>query len=106
MVGVFAELERALIRERVMAGLARAKAQGKKLGRRPTDSAIERQIERALTRGGCGIRKIARELGVGVGPKCLVSGKPGVTAAGYLGAIALARAYRLAKCRWAWHSAM
>lgn len=67
MAGVFAELERAVIRERVMAGLARAKAQGKKLGRRPTDKSTERKIERALSRGNRGIRKIARELGVGVG---------------------------------------
>jgi fumarylacetoacetate (FAA) hydrolase len=34
MMGVFAEFERAMIRERVRAGLERAKAQGKKLGRR------------------------------------------------------------------------
>jgi DNA invertase Pin-like site-specific DNA recombinase len=67
MAGVFAELERAVIRERVMAGLARARAQGKKLGRRPTDKSTERKIERALSRGNRGIRKIARELGVGVG---------------------------------------
>jgi DNA invertase Pin-like site-specific DNA recombinase len=33
MLGVFAEFERAILRERVFAGLARAKAQGKKLGR-------------------------------------------------------------------------
>jgi DNA invertase Pin-like site-specific DNA recombinase len=33
MLGVFSEFERAIIRERVNAGLARAKAQGKKLGR-------------------------------------------------------------------------
>ena len=67
MAGVFAELERAVIRERVMAGLARAKAEGKVLGRRRTDKVIERKIERALARGDRGIRKIARELGVGVG---------------------------------------
>jgi DNA invertase Pin-like site-specific DNA recombinase len=67
MVGVFAELERAIIRERVMAGLARAKAEGKTLGRKRTDKATERKIERALTRGDRGIRKIAREIGVGVG---------------------------------------
>ena len=34
MLGVFAEFERAMIRERVMAGLARARADGKQLGRR------------------------------------------------------------------------
>jgi len=67
MVGVFAELERAIIRERVMAGLARAKAEGKTLGRRRTDRRVEKKIERALTRGDRGIRKIAREIGVGVG---------------------------------------
>jgi DNA invertase Pin-like site-specific DNA recombinase len=33
MLGVFAEFERAMIRERVMAGLARARADGKQLGR-------------------------------------------------------------------------
>src|SRR5690554_6097031 len=33
MLGVFAEFERAMIQERVKAGLARAKAQGKVLGR-------------------------------------------------------------------------
>ena len=32
MLGVFAEFERAMIRERVMAGLARAKADGRGLG--------------------------------------------------------------------------
>ena len=67
MAGVLAELERAVIRERVMAGLARARAEGKKLGRRPTDKSTERKIERALSRGNHGIGKIARELGVGVG---------------------------------------
>src|ERR1051325_2200657 len=35
MMGVFAEFERAIIVERVKAGLARARAQGKRLGRRP-----------------------------------------------------------------------
>lgn len=67
MAGVFSEWEREVIRERVMAGLARAKAQGKKLGRRRTDRAIERKIERALTRGDMGVKKIARTVGVGVG---------------------------------------
>jgi DNA invertase Pin-like site-specific DNA recombinase len=67
MVGVFAELERAVIRERVKAGLDRARAQGTKLGRRPIDRATETKIRRALKRGDRGIRKIAREIGVGVG---------------------------------------
>jgi DNA invertase Pin-like site-specific DNA recombinase len=67
MIGVFAELERAVIRERVMAGLSRARAEGKTLGRKRTDKSIERKIERALARGDRGIRKIAREIGVGTG---------------------------------------
>jgi len=67
MVGVFAELERAVIRERVMAGLARARAEGKKLGRKRTDRSVERKIERALSRGDRGIRKIAQDIGVGTG---------------------------------------
>ena len=39
MMGVFAEFERAMIRERVNAGLARARAQGKTLGRPRRDDA-------------------------------------------------------------------
>src|ERR1700684_4281015 len=38
MMGVFAEFERAMIQERVRAGLERAKAQGKRLGRPSTDA--------------------------------------------------------------------
>jgi len=37
MMGVFAEFERAIIQERVRAGLARARADGTKLGRPKTD---------------------------------------------------------------------
>jgi DNA invertase Pin-like site-specific DNA recombinase len=65
MCGVFAEFERAMIRERVKAGLERARAQGKILGRPRTPSEIERKI-RVARRQGKGINKIARELGVGV----------------------------------------
>lgn len=39
MLGVFAEFERSLISERVMAGMARAKAEGKRQGRRPLEEA-------------------------------------------------------------------
>jgi DNA invertase Pin-like site-specific DNA recombinase len=64
MLGVFAEFERGMIRERVNAGLARAKARGTKLGRRPVKPAIEARI-RALKAEGMGILKIGRTLGVG-----------------------------------------
>jgi DNA invertase Pin-like site-specific DNA recombinase len=67
MIGVFAELERPVIRERVMSGLARARAQGKSLGRKRADRTVEKRIERALASGDRGIRKIARDEGVGTG---------------------------------------
>src|SRR5476651_1636942 len=44
MLGVFAEFERGIIRERVNAGLARARANGTKLGRRRVAPAVEAQI--------------------------------------------------------------
>ena len=65
MCGVFAEFERAMIRERVKAALERARAKGKTLGRPRTPKVVENQI-RAARRKGKGIKKIARELGVGV----------------------------------------
>jgi len=65
MLGMFAEFERSMIRERVMAGLARAKAQGKHLGRRRVAPQVERDIRAALKRG-VGIVSTARQLGVGV----------------------------------------
>jgi DNA invertase Pin-like site-specific DNA recombinase len=66
MMGVFAEFERAMIRERVSAGLARAKAQGKQLGRPRIALELEQRIRDARA-GKQGIKAIARELGVGVG---------------------------------------
>src|SRR6266849_9848624 len=65
MLGVFAQFERAMIRERVNAGLARAKAQGKRLGRPPISAEKEVAIRRAKA-GGQGIRAIARDLDVGI----------------------------------------
>jgi len=65
MCGVFAEFERAMIRGRVKAGLERARAQGKALGRPRTPQVVEKKI-RAARRQGKGIRKIARERGIGV----------------------------------------
>lgn len=66
MCGVFAEFERAMIQERVKAGLARARAQGKKLGRPRISAQVERAILKARDKGK-GVKKIAREIGVGVG---------------------------------------
>src|SRR6201984_2807696 len=46
MCGVFAEFERSMIVERVNAGLARARANGIKLGRKPVKPAVEQRIGR------------------------------------------------------------
>src|SRR5260221_7113483 len=64
MLGVFAEFERGIIRERVNAGLARARAKGTKLGRRTVKPSVEARILK-LRSEGHGILKIGRELGVG-----------------------------------------
>jgi DNA invertase Pin-like site-specific DNA recombinase len=77
MLGVFAEFERSMIRERVMAGLSRARADGIQLGRRrledsDADKATAIMAARAT---GTGIRCIARELGVGVGTVLRVTGE-------------------------------
>jgi|SRR6516164_2132673 len=63
MLGVFAEFERAMIGERVRAGLARARAAGTVLGRPRIDAGLEQRIREASG----GIRKIAAQFGVGVG---------------------------------------
>src|SRR5690242_7008694 len=81
MCGVFAEFERAMIVERVNSGLARAKAKGVKLGRgnkkhgdRSADETrwgmsraeLRKRILR-LHKGGMGILRIGKELGIGSG---------------------------------------
>jgi DNA invertase Pin-like site-specific DNA recombinase len=55
MMGVFAEFERAMIRERVLAGLARAKEQGTRLGRRRIENADTAKA--AAIRAGAGERQ-------------------------------------------------
>jgi DNA invertase Pin-like site-specific DNA recombinase len=77
MLGVFAEFERAMIRERVMAGLSRAKADGTQLGRRRLEDSDADKVAAivAARAAGTGIRRIARELGVGVGTVLRVTGE-------------------------------
>ena len=66
MLGVFAEFERAMIIDRVRAGLRRAKAQGKRLGRPRVSEQIERAIRKELAKGR-GIHAVAQAIGVGAG---------------------------------------
>jgi DNA invertase Pin-like site-specific DNA recombinase len=56
-----------MIQERVRAGLARARAQGKRLGRPRINAKLERRIRDALAKGDRGILKIAADFGVGSG---------------------------------------
>ena len=68
MMGVFAEFERSMIRERVNAGIARAKADGKHCGRPFIDTKLEGRIRDALAAPGRpGLHKIAKQFGVGSG---------------------------------------
>ena len=55
-----------MIRQRVHAGLKRAVAQGKQLGRPRIDAALEKRIQAQL-RTGKGMLKVARVCGVGSG---------------------------------------
>src|SRR5271167_2399082 len=66
MMGVFSEFERAMIVERVKAGLARARSQGKRLGRGPVAEDVVERIRGELATGA-GILKTAKGLGVGTG---------------------------------------
>src|SRR5947209_4760145 len=66
MLGVFAEFERAMIVERVKAGLSRARSQGKRLGRRPVSADVVKRIQEQLATGA-GILKTAKALRLGTG---------------------------------------
>jgi DNA invertase Pin-like site-specific DNA recombinase len=66
VMGVFAEFERAMLIDRVKAGLARARAAGKRLGRPRLPQEVIDRIRRELEVGR-GIHATAKRLGVGVG---------------------------------------
>jgi DNA invertase Pin-like site-specific DNA recombinase len=70
MCGVFAEFERAIISERVRAGLERVRANGPAKGKKPskrlsnTDPALARRVQQ-MRAEGMGLLKIGRSLGIG-----------------------------------------
>ena len=76
IIAAFAEFERSLIRERVISGLALAKAKGVRLGRPPRNPDVE-QI-RSLRRSGHSWRHIAGLMGVPVTTvrRAVLAGKP------------------------------
>ena len=66
MLSVFSEFERAILVDRVKAGVNRAKAQGKHCGRPPLASTKAEAI-RKLLGTGMSLAQIAKKVGVGVG---------------------------------------
>ncbi|MES2846130.1 MAG: recombinase family protein [Pseudomonadota bacterium] len=66
MAAVFAEFERAMLIERTKAGMERARARGKRIGRAPAGDGIIAAI-RAFRDQGYGMDRIARELRCGKG---------------------------------------
>jgi putative DNA-invertase from lambdoid prophage Rac len=64
LLAVFAEFEREILRERVRAGLAHARQNGKRLGR-PQTAALQTSPVRKLYRAGVSKSEIARRLRIG-----------------------------------------
>ena len=64
LLGVFAEFERAMIQERVKAGLERARAQGKILGRPKLKGVDEAGIRAAVQADGLSVRQAPRRFAV------------------------------------------
>lgn len=64
LLAVFAEFEREVLRDRVRAGLAHARANGKRLGR-PLTAALQSDQVCKLFRGGISKSEIARRLHIG-----------------------------------------
>jgi DNA invertase Pin-like site-specific DNA recombinase len=65
MLAAMAEMERDLLVERTQSGLARAKAEGKHLGRPVRTTARDRTKIVALHDGGMSLQKIADQFGIG-----------------------------------------
>lgn len=65
LVAVFSSYEREIIRERVLAGLEKARANGVKLGRKPLAPITAKQIKERRDRGDS-VRKIARALDISI----------------------------------------
>ena len=67
MAGVFAEFEREMLKERVLASHERARAEGKTIGRPSMINDALKTSIKFMREQGMGIKKIASELNVGVG---------------------------------------
>ena len=65
VIGAMAEFEREIIRERVVAGIRRAKANGTRLGRPKVH--VDVNAARRLKEKGLSYKAVAEQLGVSVG---------------------------------------
>jgi DNA invertase Pin-like site-specific DNA recombinase len=63
MLGVFAEFERDILRDRVRAGIAQARKEGRPHGRPPTITKHSSEVKR-LFHEGVSKREIARRIGI------------------------------------------
>ena len=64
VIGAVADMERSLLVERTQAGLARAKAEGKALGRQPKTTEEQRVAMRLRADAGATISALARDYGI------------------------------------------
>jgi len=64
VIAAVAEFERDLLIERTQAGLSRAKAQGKRLGRPSSLTADQQEVARKRRNEGASLGELAKEFGV------------------------------------------
>ena len=67
ITGSFAQFERSMIQERVKAGMARAKKEGKHIGRPRVKPEIEIKIIKLRNKHGWGVHRLAQAVGCGSG---------------------------------------
>jgi DNA invertase Pin-like site-specific DNA recombinase len=83
IIGAMAEFERALIQERVKAGLRNAKAKGRRLGR--PAAVVDKNAILALRDSGASWRTIAEKLDIGVGTAHRIGQRPSKNLCGSFG---------------------
>ena len=76
MMANLAQFESALIGERIKAGMARARAQGKRTSRPPIPEATQRKIAE-LHGQGVSIKQVAKRLGIAYGTALNYIKRPG-----------------------------
>ena len=67
LCGILAEFEREILKQRIIAGQDRARAQGKRIGRKSNMNDGLIQSVKFMRNKGLGIKRIAHELQIGIG---------------------------------------